>query len=73
MITRELYTQRAYPWTQPDMSQSQDDIIFDSISISSSLPTPESNSTALQDLTNDTTSEATNLKIEGGNGMKLTV
>jgi hypothetical protein len=61
--TRELRTQRAYPWTHPDMSQSQDDNILDSITVAGSQPTPQAGSTAIQDVTNETTIEATNLNV----------
>jgi hypothetical protein len=73
MTTRELRTQRAYPWTHPDMSQSQDDNILDSITIAGSQPTPQAGSTAIQDVTNETTIDATNLNVEGGNAMKKKV
>jgi hypothetical protein len=52
------------------MSQSQDDIILDSITVAGSQPTPQAGFTAIQDVTNDTTIEATNLNAEGGNAMK---
>jgi hypothetical protein len=70
---KELRTQRAYPWTHPDMSQSQDDNILDSITVAGSQPTPQASSTVIQDVTNETTIEATNLNVEGGNVMKKTV
>jgi hypothetical protein len=73
MTTRELRTQRAYPWTYPDMSQSQDDNILDFIAITGSQPTPQAGSTANQDVTNETTIEASKLNVEGGNAMKNTV
>jgi hypothetical protein len=73
MTTRVLRTQRAYPWTHPDMSQSQDDNILDSITVAGSQPTPQAGSTAIQDVTNETTIEATNLKVVGGNAMKTKV
>jgi hypothetical protein len=71
--TRELRTQRAYPGTHHDMSQSQDDNILDSITVAGSQPTPQAGSTAIQDVTNETTIEATNLNVEGGNAMKKKV
>jgi hypothetical protein len=52
------------------MSQSQDDNILDSITVAGSQPTPQAGCTAVQDVTNDTTIEATNLNVEGGNAMK---
>jgi hypothetical protein len=55
------------------MSQSQDDNILDSITVAGSQPTPQAGSTAIQDITNDTTIEATNLNVEGGNALKKKV
>jgi hypothetical protein len=54
------------------MSQSQDDNILDSITVAGSQPTPQAGSTAIQDVTNETTIEATNLNVEGGNAMRRT-
>jgi hypothetical protein len=51
------------------MSQSQDDNILDSITVTGSQLTPQACSTAIQDVTNETTIEATNLNVEGGNAM----
>jgi hypothetical protein len=65
--------QRAYPWTHPDMSQSQDNNILDSITIAGSPPTPHASATAIQDITNETRIEATDLKVEGSNVMKKKV
>jgi hypothetical protein len=65
--------QRAYPWTHPDMSQSKDDNILDSITIPGSQPPAQASSTAIQDVTNETTIEVTNLNIEDGNEMKKNV
>jgi hypothetical protein len=55
------------------MSQSQDDNILDSITVAGSQPTPQAGSTAIQDVANETTIEATNLNVEGGNAMKKKV
>jgi hypothetical protein len=55
------------------MSQSQDDNILDSITVAGSQPTPHAGSTAIQDVTNETTIDATNLNVEGGNVMKKNV
>jgi hypothetical protein len=55
------------------MSQSQDDNILDSITVAGSQLTPQAGSTAIQDVTNETTIEATNLNVEGGNAMKKKV
>jgi hypothetical protein len=52
------------------MSQSQDDNMLDSITVAGSQPTPQAGSTAIQDITNETTIEGTNLNVEGGNVMK---
>jgi hypothetical protein len=52
------------------MSHSQDNNILDSITIAGSQLTPQADSTAIQDVTNDTTIETTNLNIEDGNAMK---
>jgi hypothetical protein len=73
MTTRELLTQRAYPWTHPTMSQSQDNIILDSITVAGSQLTPQAGSTAIQNVINDTMIKATNLNIEGDNAMMVTV
>jgi hypothetical protein len=72
-MTRELRTQRADPWTYPDMSQSQDNNILDSITVTGSHLTLQPGSTAIQDITNETTIEATNLNVEDGNAMKKQV
>jgi hypothetical protein len=40
------------------MSQSQDDNILDSITVAGSQPNPQAGSTAIQDVTNETTIEA---------------
>jgi hypothetical protein len=55
------------------MSQSQDDNILDSITVAGSQFSPQASSTAIQDVTNETTIEATNLNIEGSNVMKKKV
>jgi hypothetical protein len=46
---------------------------LDPITVAGSQPTPEAGSTAIQDVTNVTTIEATNLNVEGGNAMKKKV
>jgi hypothetical protein len=51
------------------MSQCQDDNILDSITVAGSQPTPQTGSTAIQDVTNETTIEATKLNGGGGNAM----
>jgi hypothetical protein len=48
------------------MSQSKDDNVLDSITVAGSQATPRACSTAIQDINNETTIEATNLNVEGG-------
>jgi hypothetical protein len=46
---------------------------LDSITIAGSQPTPQASCVAIQDLTNETTTDATNLNIEGSHAMKKNV